>query len=67
MIIKAWRTAKCINIDEVEVESISIAPDDRDEALECIENEWEPMISVELKDGRWISYPVRFVIEIREA
>ena len=67
MIIKAWRTAKCEHIDEVEVDTILIASDDKDDALECIKNDWAPMITARTKDGQWISYPVQFVIEIKEA
>ena len=66
MIVKAWCTKECKRIDEVEVDTILIASEDRAEALECIENDWAPMITARTKDGRWISYPVQFVIEIKE-
>ena len=67
MIVKAWTSAKCEAIDEVEADLILMAPDDRAEALDCMKNDLEPMVSVRTKDGQWIGYPVQFVIEIKEA
>lgn len=68
MIVKAYRTAKCITVDEFETDKIFINSEDPEEARECISNNWGLSINFTTKDDpyKWHIIPVEFVIEIKE-
>ena len=69
MIVRAWRTVKCINIDEYETDNVGIGfdKDMRDEELEMLENNWEPSVCFTPKgEMSIICIPAPLVIEIRE-
>lgn len=67
MIIKAYRTAKCITVDEFKTDNIIINSDDPKEAKEAIDNNWGLSVNFTTDGYTWHCIPVEFVIEIKEA
>lgn len=66
MIVKAYRTAKCINVDTYETDEINIQFDDPEDARESIQNGWEPMLNFTTDGGyTWKGIPMQLVIEIK--
>lgn len=68
MIVRAYRTAKCITIDEFETDEINIQFDEPEEAREAIQNGWRMSFNFQTKADKylWHSIPAEFVIEIKE-
>ena len=65
MIIKAWRTSKCLTIEERETDQILMMSGDALEDLELMKEAATPMMNFKIKGTEtWLSIPVQFVIEI---
>ena len=67
MIIKSWRTSKCLTIEEHETEQILMMSGDALEDIGLMKEGATPMVNFKIKGTEsWLSIPVQFVIEINE-